>query len=56
MSNPERPEGGLAPWSPSPLVASPAAAWEADLGEAAPPKMFSPRSCSAPCGGTGGRS
>src|SRR4051794_29463992 len=45
MSNPVRPDGELAPWSPSPLVANPKpmAAWDNDIVEAAPPRMFSPK-------------
>lgn len=44
MNAPERPEGALTPWSPSPLAAKPAApSWDELAAEAAPPRMFNPR-------------
>ena len=44
MNAPDRPEGALAPWSPSPLAAKPiGSAWDELAGEAAPPRMFNPK-------------
>ena len=44
MNAPERPEGALAPWSPSPVAARPAAAaWDEPASEAARPQMFNPK-------------
>ncbi len=44
MNAPERPEGALAPWSPTPLAARPiAAAWDEPASEGAAPRMFNPK-------------
>lgn len=44
MNSPDRPEGALAPWSPSPLAAKPAGAASGEVaGEVAAPRMFNPR-------------
>jgi polysaccharide biosynthesis transport protein len=44
MNAPERPEGALAPWSPSPIAAKPSApAWDELAGEGNAPRMFNPK-------------
>ena len=44
MNAPERPEGALAPWSPSPVAARPTeAAWDEPASETARPQMFNPK-------------
>ena len=44
MNAPERPEGALAPWSPSPLAARSAApAWDEMAGDTSAPRMFNPK-------------
>ena len=44
MNAPDRPEGALAPWSPSPVVGLPAAAaWDEPASDAAATRMFNPK-------------
>ena len=44
MDNPDRPEGALSPWSPTPLVARPSPeVWDEPAAAAPPPRLFTPK-------------